>query len=64
MKFSMFSFHQVDDDESHKHLSDEAILSATALLSKNPTNGIMHSSKSPTSTSTRHRVRFKSSSDC
>ena len=42
-----------------KHLSDETISSATALLSKTPANGIIHSSKSPIST-IRHRVRFKS----
>ncbi|UJR22114.1 hypothetical protein I4U23_025178 [Adineta vaga] len=48
-----------DEDESDKHLSDETISSATALLAKTPANGIIHSSKSPTTT-IRHRVRFKS----
>ncbi|CAF1488649.1 unnamed protein product [Adineta steineri] len=48
-----------EEDESEKHLSDETISTATALLSKTPASGIIHSSKSPPST-IRHRVRFKS----
>jgi hypothetical protein len=52
-----------DEDESDKHLSDEAISTATALLSKTPANGIIHSSKNSTST-IRHRVRFKSLDEC
>lgn len=52
-------FSSSDDDESEKHLSDETISTATALLSKSPTNSIIHSSKHATST-IRHRVRFKS----
>ena len=63
MKFPSSRFSHDDEDESEKHLSDETILIATALLSKTPTNSIMHSSKNPSSTTVRHRVRFKSSSD-
>ncbi len=55
----LFRFGDNDDDESEKHLSDEAISTATALLSKTPANSIIHSSKNPTPT-IRHRVRFKS----
>ncbi|CAF1662568.1 unnamed protein product, partial [Adineta ricciae] len=47
-----------DEDESDKHLSDETISSATALLSKTPASGIIHCSKSPVNT-VRHRVRFQ-----
>jgi hypothetical protein len=56
---SLFRFLHNDEDESYKHLSDETISTATALLSKTPANSIIHSSKNATST-IRHRVRFKS----
>jgi hypothetical protein len=59
----LFRFGNNDEDESDKHLSDEAISSATALLSKTPANSIIHSSKNPTSP-IRHRVRFKSLDEC
>ena len=55
----MYTFRFDDDeDESDKHLSDETISSATALLSKTPASGIIHCSKSPANT-IRHRVRFQ-----
>ncbi|CAF1054040.1 unnamed protein product [Rotaria sordida] len=51
-----FGFH--GDDETEKHLSDETISTATALLSKTPRNSIIHSSKHLTS-NVRHRVHFE-----
>jgi len=52
-----------DHDESHKHLSDETISIATALLSKSPSSSIIHTSKHPSTSTIRHRVRFQSLDD-
>jgi hypothetical protein len=49
-----------DEYQSEKHLSDESISTATALLSTTPSNGIIHSSKNPALT-IRQRIRFKPS---
>ncbi|CAF4953990.1 unnamed protein product, partial [Rotaria sp. Silwood1] len=56
---SDWKFGDNDDDEPEKHLSDETISTATALLSKTPRNSIIHSSKHSTS-NVRHRVHFES----
>ena len=48
-----------EEDESDKHLSEETISTATALLAKTPANGIIHSTRSPLA-AIRHRVRFQS----
>ncbi|CAF3207018.1 unnamed protein product [Rotaria sp. Silwood2] len=51
-----------DEYQSRKHLSDESISAATALLSTAPANGIVHSSKN-TPLSIRQRVQFKPCED-
>jgi len=58
--FSSFRLDDNDEYQSEKHLSDDSISAATNLLSTTPTNGIIHSSKSP-ALSIRQRVRFKPS---
>ncbi|CAF4526149.1 unnamed protein product, partial [Rotaria sp. Silwood2] len=60
---SDWKFGYNDDDEPEKHLSEETISTATALLSKTPRNSIIHSSKQTTS-SVRHRVHFESLDEC
>jgi hypothetical protein len=56
----LFRLDDNDEYNSEKHLSDDSISAATALLSTTPANGIIHSSKTPV-LSIRQRVRFKPS---
>jgi hypothetical protein len=51
-----------DEYQTEKHLSEDSISTATALLSTTPTNSIIQSSKN-TTVSLRQRVRFKPSED-